>query len=1775
MEKKPILYLLDDYGDMRELIQKEMEARNVEVVTFADGQSLFKHLKQEKKEPTVILLDYQLDPEMPIGSVLKKLKKEYRQIPLIIYTGNKRHDAADEYRMGVYALMMKPIDFGELKVIVNELAGRNELFQRIAEDVMALVPQFNSCLVWELDKKSYTYRVVAWKGQLNRKYQKEVTFDPDEAPWVHNLKHGDPYYAEDILAQKRYYEYQHPEYAQEWGWRTLITIPLVRNGRVLGWVDCYSSKINALEDKLERTRILEVLKHFSHQASETLHAEALTRQLRLSHEITQRLTWTYDETELFKTILDKASEYLGNDYACLYQLDFLNQSWKQEPIYHRENKDKNAPALPQDFLDRVLQKVYEGQTEIMDDVEIVLQGVAKYRPLISMVGIPIRRAESQVLGILILMSERKKFFTIDDLQLLQTLAASAAVVIDQVKTTQHLQQIGKLAQNNQSEKELAQYVVNAASDLTHADVIFWRPSDKENEGDEYMRIFTHSENFIPDELLDTKVPNDPKESANALALYKKEPIIYANITKGDNDNPFFHQGSIDTYGWKSFFGVPLLGKHAEQLGVLSLYGREPDYFKKERNRLIEHFAGQTALALQEQKHLAYLQDLNSISQALNSYQQPQIKDLLQKVVDLGITISRADTTVLYPFSNRKKDHFDLDLVVFAGPARSNREELVDRPKQDGIANITRKYGILMIEDIKDQNGTIQTYGDAGGVITLNDQERKQLYARLGKSMFLEQENIGSFIAVALRAYEDSEKRDQNLDVGVMYFNYRAPRDFDPELIQVIHIFARQTANIIYRNRLNINLQKQKDLLEGVNLASVSILEQKEPQAQLNKIIAQGVNLLKAKGGKIYRTVGMYKDAQLVAGTSLPKQVKVGHIIPSGQGLVGEVIKTKLAKWENNYPFYQNHYGNFKDLFSAVVEVPLLDQDEVIGVLSIFDDNKRREFTEADAQILEKLSAIAVLAIKQADLNTELVNLYSTGLTLQSQDKVATVAQTILDNIESVIPCDRATIQLIVNTRSQRSILAHKGYNKRNRDPYLLRPVEQDELLKSILASKKPHVISDTSQNPLWDGHLTEIASINSWICLPLISKGNVFGIITIDHYIPGFYTEKVVEKLQLFGSQASLALQRAVLTDIIQEQKTSFEGAISELTHGITSSKNTLEFYNSLADSALKLFNGAHLVEIYILAENKTKLKRQGSAGMKKTKGTDILIQVDVTRGMVGKVLATKEPVLVVDAENDDFQSVTPGTHSAILAPILQGDQIVGLLSIEHPEKDGVDEEDQRIAKAICNLAAISKERGDLLHNLQLLESFLKSIKEVETAKPEEGIDTIFAMLIEAIYDINVQNIQGCYFFLEDKKFFDPKKIKALLKGQGKSRKNIKLIKLNLGIGFISSLYQTGKPQIIQNTNEIEIFKTFANAAEIAVTPLLNNGAKIGLLCVIGKSQGEFSDQELNVLEGLTLLSEGKIHQFDQYRIKQEAFARGFNPYIVGDIIEDQKMFFGREDISSKIINGIHNNHFFVEGERRIGKSSLIRHLFYRLRLLKDDQYKFFPAIFDLQGLTKGQFFTIFIRSVIQGLGLINELGSPDLNIKLPQLKEQYDFNDLKYDLETIINFLELENSEKEIRIVIFMDEIQILNAFGSKTIEQLRAVLLNSNKLKAVMMGTEQIINSIRRKTSPFNIHKTIKLNALSKHEAIKLIIEPVENVYEFEKNTIDVILDASMLKPMNIQEICRGAVEHMLARNKNAKTNPQSQLKSLIVIREDVDYGIKELQNLLLELMQKDASA
>lgn len=1747
MQPKPILYIVDDDDDYLEMIQEDLEEQGIQCRGFLSGKDFFAALNTLHEYPTAILLDYVLTPRMSGKAVLQILQERQANLPVIVYTGQDRQGTVEAFSKGAYATLIKPVDPQELSLIIFEIFNQNEIFRKMAEDVLSIT-NFDSSMVWQLNKESYSYLIVGWSGIFDREYRYNVSFHHDTVEWIETLKSGTLYYCSNVLDNARY---QKQEEAVKRNWRTLITIPLVRGDRVLGWIDCYSLEINYLNDISERKRLLHYLKKFAAQASETLRADALTRQLRMVHEITQKLTWAATEVELFNVILKKAQEYTGALSGRIYKFDVVKQNLVLGADV-RSEQEKPAPQTKELGLGLTGQVAESGQYDYIkispDHPEF------SSNPIKSHIAVPIKRGEQQVLGVITMKSPYYNFFTPDDIQLLHSLAASAAVVIDQVKLSSHLQAISKMAQESDSEQNLIQYVVEAARDLTHADVNFWTMSERPGEGDNWMRIKAYSGKFLPGFLEDAKLPTIPNSSTNVKALHEKRTIIIEDLHHLKEGEVFNRAEAIEPHGWNSFMAVPLLSKSGDHLGVLSLYSRELKAFSSEGSTLIEHFVSQTALAIQEQRHIISLQKLSQLGSDL-SVGLPGTKALLNKVAELGRTISKADLTVLYPYDYNNKAFFDVDAIAISGKPKKEPPFIKDRPKPEGMAFLARTYRAVIVQDRAKLEDPIYI-GLDGKKKPINALDHQTIVEGIESSTFIKNEQIQAFISVSLTAIE-KEGGQESLEVGVMYFNYRAPKVFSEEELRIIEIFAHNTANIIYRNRLHDQTQRQRELMEAVNKAGVNILKEQNQKEQFEGIIQEAIHLLHASGGTIYLVInGSKQDAQLMAGINLPKGVKIGDTFSSNEGIVGQVIRSKRPKIVNDYPAYEHRIRRYAQYFSAVVEVPLLYQDEVIGVLSIFDDNQKRGFVKEDVQLLEALAAQASLAVYNLRLNKELETLYRAGLQLSVQLDIKQTATRVLVELKKLIQVDKATLQLIKSEFLLREILAFEGFPPEEINSFLLGPIDFDPLIKTVVQSKNTLILKDTHQYQAWSKNIRGSEDVRSWACIPLVYNDRVFAIITLDHRQAGFYQPRDEARLNRFGNQAAIAMQNALLFEENQKQKDIQGVVIQNITGSIVSLYEDEKLYKSVADAAMTLFSGAHRTEIYLHEGTHFRRVAMRSEGIYTAK--DVRETFRLNYGLVGEVFKSGTAKLLKNVkESQTYKIMLLETASEIVMPIKQGDKVIGVLNIEHPVVGGLTEKDLVIADALANLTAIIREKGDLRESLRLMNRFLDSVREVSSLKKEKGKERTMAILAKYAYLVTNQKIDSCTFYTLDLELFSITEINNILRSEFQLPILVKKQKFSRGEGLPGLVAQNGEALLINDFSTSPFFDHKSGVKSLMITPFWSSGILTGAFAFESNTRNSFNDLEFEIFKGFVLLGESSFSRFEQESKKKQAIEKQFNPYVVGPPIINPQYFYGREKVISYIIQGVHNNHFFIYGERRIGKTSLLHQVKHYLTNLPKSEISYFPVYFDLQGVKESDFFVRLIRRIIHNLDLIDQ-------VNLPNLKSNYDIINFEEDYQSIISFLKSKENilNKNFHIVVLIDEFQKINEFEYSILENLRRILQEESSLRLVMAGFQYIQEKNLHGASPFNLHITNILSGLEEADAKRLILEPVQGIYNYAEEVIDKIITHSKLKPIAIQGICYESVNQMLSRTAKSK-NPE-----LVITLKDFELGLGLFQKHYPEL-------
>ena len=114
----PKIWIADDDEAIRMVLEEGLKSTGLDIVTFADGESLIDALSEDK--PDLIISDIKM-PGMHGYDLLKHIKNNYEKLPVIIMTAFTDMQAAiDSYGGGAFEYIPKPFDLEEAIITVKK-----------------------------------------------------------------------------------------------------------------------------------------------------------------------------------------------------------------------------------------------------------------------------------------------------------------------------------------------------------------------------------------------------------------------------------------------------------------------------------------------------------------------------------------------------------------------------------------------------------------------------------------------------------------------------------------------------------------------------------------------------------------------------------------------------------------------------------------------------------------------------------------------------------------------------------------------------------------------------------------------------------------------------------------------------------------------------------------------------------------------------------------------------------------------------------------------------------------------------------------------------------------------------------------------------------------------------------------------------------------------------------------------------------------------------------------------------------------------------------------------------------------------------------------------------------------------------------------------------------------------------------------------------------------------------------------------------------------------
>lgn len=257
------------------------------------------------------------------------------------------------------------------------------------------------------------------------------------------------------------------------------------------------------------------------------------------------------------------------------------------------------------------------------------------------------------------------------------------------------------------------------------------------------------------------------------------------------------------------------------------------------------------------------------------------------------------------------------------------------------------------------------------------------------------------------------------------------------------------------------------------------------------------------------------------------------------------------------------------------------------------------------------------------------------------------------------------------------------------------------------------------------------------------------------------------------------------------------------------------------------------------------------------------------------------------------------------------------------------------------------------------------------------------------------------------------------------------------------------------------------------------------------------------------------------------------NPYVVGAPVINGECFVGRSEIISSILNGIHANDYYILGERRSGKTSLLKMVAEKLRNFDSDMYILQPVPVDFQSICEKTLFNSLAKELLNSAFKLAE--KHDLHNLSKKLESKFQswINTAEYDddvVELVFQLHQIVLSEYELNLifVLIIDEFDKMNGFEVQVKESFRSIFMRTeNHLRLIAAGGK--LEKWDR-TSPFNFMIEKTLSGLSKQDAVKLIKAPAKGIVVWDDAAVDYILDSSQRKPYEIQKLCADLVDYAL---------------------------------------------
>jgi PAS domain S-box-containing protein len=473
-------------------------------------------------------------------------------------------------------------------------------------------------------------------------------------------------------------------------------------------------------------------------------------------------------------------------------------------------------------------------------------------------------------------------------------------------------------------------------------------------------------------------------------------------------------------------------------------------------------------------------------------------------------------------------------------------------------------------------------------------------------------------------------------------------------------------------------------------------------------------------------------------------------LEAGQGLTSYLIRTGrpilLAHGVEEFS-RQHNLTLEQDPARSWLGVPMVAEDRVIGAVAVQSFHKENAFDRGHLNLLATVAGQAAVAFQNAFLFeererriAELSVLNEMAQAISSSLKLDDLLETVHQQVGRIF--DTTNFYIATYQEGGETWTLALAIEHGERQP-LARYSIAAGLTGHIIRSRNSVLLKSLRENIAFheqQGLQFVGEQAHSWMGVPLIAADQVVGIMAIQSYEQeNLYDDQDLSLFSTIAAETAAAVRNAQLyqqivhfsaelEDRVEARTHDLEKALSELTlerdrvetlYRITSELGTTLELERVLQRALHLFADSLQVThgtISLLDQETHYLhlraslepvEQGGNDGMGKASQEMGAMQVGYPTplrsgvGLAGWVIDHREPVLIADITQDprwiEISGTNPDIRSVVAAPLsLGGGDILGVLTLGHPQIDYFDKEHLKLVTAAAAQIAIAVNNSDL-----------------------------------------------------------------------------------------------------------------------------------------------------------------------------------------------------------------------------------------------------------------------------------------------------------------------------------------------------------------------------------------------------------------------------------------------------------------------------------------------